>query len=556
MKTFLELVEEQDKISKPIVTAFTRMNPPTTGHLKLIDRVRAIADKEGTAHSVVVSHSQDSKKNPLSGEQKVGHLRRYSPETNFETSSKESPTILHHLAKLHAAGHDHAIVVGGSDRVKEMHDLLHKYNGVQGRHGYFNFKKLEVRSAGHRDPDSEGTEGMSGTKMRQHAQNRDFSSFRQGVPAHVSDEHARELMNDVRKGMGLHENYSRGLYKAIFVTGGPGSGKDVVIRESIAEARAIELNSVQAYNYVADKLKLSEKSNDFRREAIRNRSPLIINCPADDMENISYIKEELDELGYSSLMIFVNTTNESSKTRNEKHSKMMVESVRHDKWTKSQNNKKLYNKIFDQFIEFDNNNTISDLEEDITTAYTTVNQFLDKKIYNDSRIILDENNKIRIKKYNFRAERPDDVPVDNRAVNNNMSDIKYDADKKTKTFTFKTYSESNFNKDKETIKSKKIVPLKNASGAIKTSGVGPEFDTRTQGTVYPMSGMGDVTYREQKQFSNFRNKIKEAIDDPGANDMGVGGGLGGSTNKEPLVTPMDKFATSGITIKKLKKGAK
>lgn len=555
MKTFLELVEEQEKSSKPIVTAFTRMNPPTTGHLKLIDRVRSIADKENATHSVVVSHSQDSKKNPLSGEQKVRHLGRYSPGTSFETSSKESPTILHHLAKLHAAGHDHVIVVGGSDRVKEMHDLLHKYNGVEGRHGYFNFKKLEVRSAGHRDPDAEGTEGMSGTKMRQHAQNRDFSSFRQGVPAHVSDEHARELMNDVRKGMGIHEDYSRGLYKAIFVTGGPGSGKDVVIREAIAESRAVELNSIQAYNYIADKLKLSEKTNDYRREAIRNRSPLIINCPADDVNNISYIKEELEELGYSSLMIFVDTTDISSKERNMKLSKMMLESIRHDKWIKSQNNKKIYNKCFEQFIEFENNNSIEDLEEDITQVYKSVNDFLDKKIY-DSRIVLDENNNIKIKKFDFRAERPDDIPVDNRAVNPNMSDIKYDADKKTKTFTFKTYSESKFNTDKESEKSKKVVPVRNASGSIKTTGVGPEFDTRTQGTVYPMSGMGDVTYREQKQFSKFRNKIKEAIDDPGANDMGVGGVLGGSTNKEPLVTPMDKFATSGITIKKIKKGAK
>lgn len=555
MKTFLELVEEQNTSSKPIVTAFTRMNPPTTGHLKLIDRVRSIADKENAAHSVVVSHSQDSKKNPLSGEQKVRHLGRYSPGTNFETSSKESPTILHHLAKLHAAGHDHVIVVGGSDRVKEMHDLLHKYNGIEGRHGYFNFKKLEVRSAGHRDPDAEGTEGMSGTKMRQHAQNRDFSSFRQGVPAHVSDEHARELMNDVRKGMGLHEDYSRGLYKAIFVTGGPGSGKDVVIREAIAESRAVELNSVQAYNYIADKLKLSEKTNDYRREAIRNRSPLIINCPADDIDNISYIKEELEELGYSSLMIFVDTTDMSSKERNLKLSKIMTESIRHDKWMKSQNNKKKYNKCFEQFIEFENNNSIEDLEEDITQVYKSVNDFLDKKIY-DSRIVLDENKNIKIKKFDFRAERPDDIPVDNRAVNPNMSDIKYDADKKSKTFTFRTYSESKFNTDKESEKSKKIVPVKNASGSIKTSGVGPEFDTRTQGTVYPMSGIGDVTYREQKHFSRFRNKIKEAIDDPGANDMGVGGVLGGSTNKEPLVTPMDKFATSGITIKKIKKGAK
>ena len=80
-------------------------------------------------------------------------------------------------------------------------------------------------------------------------------------------------------------------------------------------------------------------------------------------------------------------------------------------------------------------------------------------------------------------------------------------------------------------------------------GIGQEYDTRQQGTVYPMSGLGDVTYREQKQFKKFR---KEAIDSPAA-DMGVGGTLGGSSNKEPLVTPLDKYGMAGITIKKKKK---
>ena len=75
MKSFLQLVEEKEKTHKPVVMAFGRMNPPTTGHLKLIDKVRAEAEKRGAKHVVVASHSQDSKKNPLTGEQKVRHLQ-------------------------------------------------------------------------------------------------------------------------------------------------------------------------------------------------------------------------------------------------------------------------------------------------------------------------------------------------------------------------------------------------------------------------------------------------------------------------------------------------
>ena len=152
----------------------------------------------------------------------------------------------------------------------------------------------------------------------------------------------RSLMNDVRKGMGLNEQWNRGQFKAVFVTGGPNSGKDVVIREAIAESKAVELNSVQAFGYLADKVTLAEKSSDLRKEAIRNRSPLIINGPADDSDRILYIKEELEELGYITMMVFVETSNESSQERNTKLSRMMVESIRHDKWVKSQENLKEY----------------------------------------------------------------------------------------------------------------------------------------------------------------------------------------------------------------------
>ena len=134
MKSFLEIIEEEAGKEKHAVMAFGRMNPPTTGHLKLIDKVREVAAKHKAPHTVVVSHSQDAKKNPLSGEQKVKHLKRYSPGTHFETSSKEHPTIMHHAAKLHAQGVTHLHVIAGSDRVKEMHALLHKYNGVKAGH--------------------------------------------------------------------------------------------------------------------------------------------------------------------------------------------------------------------------------------------------------------------------------------------------------------------------------------------------------------------------------------------------------------------------------------
>ena len=363
MKSFLEIIEEAKQGEKHAVMTFGRMNPPTTGHLKVIDKVKEIAHKVGGSHHIIVSHSQDTKKNPLSGEQKVKHLRRYSPGTNIESSSKEHPSIFHHAAKLYKKGVTHLHVVVGSDRVKEFRDSINKYNGVSGKHGHYKFHKITVHSAGQRDPDAEGSEGMSGTKMREHAKNKNFGEFRKGVPAHVSDTHTKELMHDTRKGMGLHESADHGRFKAIFVTGGPGSGKDVIIREAIPSSKIVELNLIQARDYLADKQKLSEKTSDYRREAIRNRGPLIINGPADDNEKITYIKEELEELGYSTTMVFVDTTNEASKERNERLTKTLAESIRYDKWKLAQTSKQAYIQNFQNFMEFNNSTTLDEIEE-------------------------------------------------------------------------------------------------------------------------------------------------------------------------------------------------
>ena len=210
MITFKELFEAKDALGhgseKHHVMAFARMNPPTTGHMEVVSKLHAVAKEHNAPHSLIVSGSHDAKKNPLTAEQKVKHLKRYSPETNVKAADKESPTILHHAAALHKQGVQHLHVVAGSDRHKEMHDLLHKYNtGEEHKHGSFKFKSITMHSSGERDPDSEGTTGMSGTKMRQHAHENNFKEFRKGVPSHVSDKHAHELMQDVRKGSGIKE---------------------------------------------------------------------------------------------------------------------------------------------------------------------------------------------------------------------------------------------------------------------------------------------------------------------------------------------------------------
>lgn len=206
MQSFLDFLIEATE-AKHAVLAYGRMNPPTTGHLKVIDKVQEVAKKVGGEHRMVVSHSNDPKKNPLSSDQKVKHLRRYAPNANIQAASKENPTLFSHAAELHKSGVTHLHVVAGSDRVDEYKKKFKELNGKPNKNGEvpFNFKKITVHSSGERDPDAEGDAGMSGTKMREHAKNKNFAEFRKGVPAHVSDEHAHELMQDVRKGMGHND---------------------------------------------------------------------------------------------------------------------------------------------------------------------------------------------------------------------------------------------------------------------------------------------------------------------------------------------------------------
>lgn len=178
---------------KPVAITFGRMNPPTIGHQKLVDHLHSVAKKHGADAEVHLSHTQDSKKNPLSHGQKVGLARKA-----FGSSVQSGPhkTIIDVMKHLHKQGRKEVHVVVGGDRHKEMHELLHKYNGKD-----YHFDKIHVHSAGERDPDAEGAEGMSASKMREHAKNKNHAAFKSGLPAGLHSS-SHKVMKMVRSGMG------------------------------------------------------------------------------------------------------------------------------------------------------------------------------------------------------------------------------------------------------------------------------------------------------------------------------------------------------------------
>lgn len=183
-----------------VVLTFGRMNPPTVGHEKLVDKVKDVASSKRATPMVFLSHSQDKKKNPLDYEDKIRFARAAFGKVVQHAPQK---TLIDILKNLQSKFTEVTLVVG-SDRVNEFETLLNKYNGKD-----YTFDKIDVVSAGERDPDAEGVSGMSASKMRAAVQAGDEKKFIQGLPKKL---HAagKQVYDLVRSGMQLQEELEQG----------------------------------------------------------------------------------------------------------------------------------------------------------------------------------------------------------------------------------------------------------------------------------------------------------------------------------------------------------
>lgn len=201
IKNFSQYLLEEER---EVYFTFGRMNPPTIGHGKVMD---VLASKSGKAdYKVYLSQSQNPKKDPLTYDQKIKHVRKMFPKHARQViMDKKVKNVFDVAAALYDQGYTKINMVVGADRIREFEVLLNKYNGTKARHGFYKFKSINIVSAGERDPDATGVEGMSASKQRANAEKNDFVTFSQGVPKTMSNKDARKLFNDVRSGMGLKE---------------------------------------------------------------------------------------------------------------------------------------------------------------------------------------------------------------------------------------------------------------------------------------------------------------------------------------------------------------
>ena len=196
MKTKKPEDAQSGMMSNDITVVFGRFNPPTTGHEKLLQAAEKAA--QGGDFKIYPSRTQDPKKNPLDPDMKVSYMRKMFPKYEEQiVNDSEMISIFNVLTTAYEEGYKNVNIIVGADRQAEFENLANKYNK-----DLYDFKQIRVISAGVRDADAEGVEGMSASKMRKAVADDDYAAFKSGSPSGAKEGDVRAMFDAVRAGMG------------------------------------------------------------------------------------------------------------------------------------------------------------------------------------------------------------------------------------------------------------------------------------------------------------------------------------------------------------------
>jgi hypothetical protein len=186
----------KEKPRKSVAFCFGRMNPPTIGHARLLNTTaRASA---GGDYYIFLSHTQDSKKNPLDYNTKVDFVKAMYPQHADHVSYGSLRTIMEIMEFLYHNNYTDITYVCGNDRLPAFQKLLNDYNGREGGKTYYKFNSIDIVSSGPRDPDDDGIAGVSASAARLAAEAGDKEEFKKITGA---GRLAPQLYKAVRKGM-------------------------------------------------------------------------------------------------------------------------------------------------------------------------------------------------------------------------------------------------------------------------------------------------------------------------------------------------------------------
>ena len=177
--------------------------------------------------------------------------------------------------------------------------------------------------------------------------------------------------------------YDPNIFNAIFLAGGPGSGKSYVVRRTTGGLGLKVLNSDDIYEKDLEKAGLdigkpedifsdegqqirakSKRLTKMRRDSwVDGRLGIIIDGTGKDINKIGRQKKLLDQLGYETMMIFANTSLEVAQQRNKERARTLPEKAVAEMWNQVQKNIGGFQQLFGSrnFIIVDNNDAGEDV---------------------------------------------------------------------------------------------------------------------------------------------------------------------------------------------------
>jgi nicotinamide mononucleotide adenylyltransferase len=170
------------------VFAFGRMNPPTTGHRRIVERLCEEAKQNGAVVRLYLSETHDHDRNPLTPQQKIDFAKKFFPEVEVRTSK----TVFTAALEMAKEGVDEGVMIVGEDRFAEFSRILSAYSGTADLG-----LRAEAKAISRDDGDA------SASQARQAALAGDWEAFRALTPSE-DEELIRDLFEAVRHGLGVN----------------------------------------------------------------------------------------------------------------------------------------------------------------------------------------------------------------------------------------------------------------------------------------------------------------------------------------------------------------
>ena len=194
--------------------------------------------------------------------------------------------------------------------------------------------------------------------------------------------------------------YDPNIFKAIFLAGGPGSGKSYVVRRTTGGLGMKIVNRDDIYEKMLNDAGLettpedifSDKGQEIRVRAkgvtsrmqsnfLEGRLGLIIDGTGKDYDKIAKQVAGLKNIGYECYMVFVNTSLDTAQERNKMRKRTLPEKQVEEMWKGVQKNIGKFQSLFgsSSMIIVDNNNAGEDVFEKV---WKRIAMLVKKKVTN------------------------------------------------------------------------------------------------------------------------------------------------------------------------------